>query len=694
MEIQIEEPTVPQASEEPVVFIDESENPTTNGQTSQNEKNADTMELEEEPSTTAQQTNPSTESADVAFFQTQKLPSYKEEMKKLLGEGLQAFTIKPLSQERIAELLGKVEADAGSEANKDIIMRLLAEKVESSRESQAELAKKSKEYIDSLSAHFNGLDENFYMDLICNNASFKAYLDLKINYLDDFMLNLNEYSVWEIKKNEFLEEITIKDQMKVVKEQRKWKIKALTALDKLIKGIQKLKTPGEITKVWTLKNKYDDVIQSKKPDYVEKPPKAQKRKHKQLDEPTPAEISEIEEEALGSLKKLKLTSAKTTVDKDSITPVKTKVTVSKSTAKKNVSQTPAKASSMLSGETPSTTSGNELTTPEDPKKAGAKTPVKKEVEKKDNNQKNLMSFFTKKPVQAEAEKPKVEKKEMIAEQQVVSRFKCLGSLKVRSEWDACRAEAFEKLFGESECEKPSTEELLAAAKEHHHILNTQKEVRKIFISIHDSFKRIKGRFDGASTKIGGQDPLFRDEALINYDMDSEDEMQEFNAENIDEDHPSDNESDGDEGDEEDFIVPDGYVSAEEIANDSDNEGDEKDRAEIRQSMKMAKDDPGFKDRPKILSLILNDYEIGKDAQLDVYLQDFTIIKLIDDEYPIRTKRGKENLQNTGKAKLNPEAINDDEIVKELLFSLHGEFGKPDTIKKNQYQVPSMFKEFN
>jgi len=67
----------------------------------------------------------------VTFFQNQKLPEFKEEMKKLLGEGLPAFVIKPLSQERIVELLGKVEADAGSEANKEILIRLLAEKVES-----------------------------------------------------------------------------------------------------------------------------------------------------------------------------------------------------------------------------------------------------------------------------------------------------------------------------------------------------------------------------------------------------------------------------------------------------------------------------------------------------------------------------------------------------------------------------------
>ena len=123
-----------------------------------------------------------------------------------------------------------------------------------------------------------------------------------------------------------------------------------------------------------------------------------------------------------------------------------------------------------------------------------------------------MSFFTKKPVQAE--EPKIEKKKEIVVEQT-SRFKCLGSLGVRSEWDDCRAAEFDKLFGGSDVVSYSTEDLLEAAKRHNHHLDTQKEVRKVFISIHDSYKRIKGRWDSVSTKIAGRDPLYKDEALIN-----------------------------------------------------------------------------------------------------------------------------------------------------------------------------------
>lgn len=52
-------------------------------------------------------------------------------MKKYLSEGLQFYDIKPLSEERINELLGKVDEDTKSENNKNILIRLLAEKIES-----------------------------------------------------------------------------------------------------------------------------------------------------------------------------------------------------------------------------------------------------------------------------------------------------------------------------------------------------------------------------------------------------------------------------------------------------------------------------------------------------------------------------------------------------------------------------------
>lgn len=37
------------------------------------------------------------------------------------------------------------------------------------------------------------------------------------------------------------------------------------------------------------------------------------------------------------------------------------------------------------------------------------------------------------------------------------------------------------------------------------------------------------------------------------------------------------------------------------------------------------------------------------------------------------------VQAGGKTKLNPEAINDDDIMKALILSIHGEFSKQDTV---------------
>ncbi len=64
------------------------------------------------------------------YFQTQQLPLYKEEMKKYLIEGLPVYDIKPLSTERINELLEKIEQDPKSENNKEILIKFLSPKID------------------------------------------------------------------------------------------------------------------------------------------------------------------------------------------------------------------------------------------------------------------------------------------------------------------------------------------------------------------------------------------------------------------------------------------------------------------------------------------------------------------------------------------------------------------------------------
>lgn len=62
-----------------------------------------------------------------------------------------------------------------------------------------------------------------------------------------------------------------------------------------------------------------------------------------------------------------------------------------------------------------------------------------------------------------------------------------------------------------------------------------------------------------------KNPLKRD-VNIDYDMESEDELQEMNAKDIENSVPntSDEESD-DEEDGSKFVVPDGYLSNEEVS---------------------------------------------------------------------------------------------------------------------------------
>ena len=142
-------------------------------------------------------------------------------------------------------------------------------------------------------------------------------------------------------------------------------------------------------------------------------------------------------------------------------------------------------------------------------------------EKKDVNQRSLTNFFRKKPAE------NVEFKEDIKPEQPTqnSRFKCLGAIENRPVWDDNRLEAFEKVIAK-ECAKPEVSDLLELAKNQQQPTRASKSSRKIFINIHDSSKRIKGKFDSYSSKIGGKTPLVKDETQLDYDIDSEEEIQE------------------------------------------------------------------------------------------------------------------------------------------------------------------------
>lgn len=58
---------------------------------------------------------------------------------------------------------------------------------------------------------------------------------------------------------------------------------------------------------------------------------------------------------------------------------------------------------------------------------------------------------------------------------------------------------------------------------------------------------------------------------------------------------------------------------------------------------------------------------------------------------MKPKKAKAIIQ-AGKIKWNPEAINDDDIMKALILSLHGEFSKVDTVTQINTTFPSCSKK--
>ena len=144
-----------------------------------------------------------------------------------------------------------------------------------------------------------------------------------------------------------------------------------------------------------------------------------------------------------------------------------------------------------------------------------------------------------------------------------------------------------------------------------------------------------------------------------------------------------------------------------FVDNSDGEN-ENERTDKRNVLKF-REDVSAKNKPKPFFFSgLGAIEIAKDNRVEDYLNNFKIINLIDEgiahlfrpmtncalEYPIQPKKSKEGL-TVGKSKYNPEAVNDPNVMRELLLNLHGEFAKPGTIRKtNEKYCLLLFCKFN
>jgi len=103
---------------------------------------------------------------------------------------------------------------------------------------------------------------------------------------------------------------------------------------------------------------------------------------------------------------------------------------------------------------------------------------------------------------------------------------------------------------------------------------TFAQQRRRCIILDDSMMRYTGFFEKKSHFLNPRNPLAKDEIIIDYEMDSEEEWNEQNGEDVAPDNKKDEEEDdevekqireeGEDEEEAGFIVPDDYLSASEL----------------------------------------------------------------------------------------------------------------------------------
>ena len=128
--------------------------------------------------------------------------------------------------------------------------------------------------------------------------------------------------------------------------------------------------------------------------------------------------------------------------------------------------------------------------------------------------------------------------------------------------------------------------------------NEESKHRAKCIIIEDSFKKYHGLFNKKSSVISARNPFRRDDELIDYEMESEDEEAEENGEDLDKKDAENEEDDEMNSEEEEgkegFIVSDGHLSVSEYEFDDENETDEKKKLQDiqirRERLKKMKDE--------------------------------------------------------------------------------------------------------
>lgn len=179
--------------------------------------------------------------------------------------------------------------------------------------------------------------------------------------------------------------------------------------------------------------------------------------------------------------------------------------------------------------------------------------------------------------------------------------------------------------------------------------------RKRCIILDDSMMRYTGFFEKKSYFLNPRNPLSKDETIIDYEMDSEEEWNEQNGEDVAADNKQDEDEDDEvdkqireeEQDDEDnkFIVPDDYLSASEL-NLSQSQRSSQIVQEIKERRKMLgnrynRNNPGQNQHPYIITLNqlipsspVSSYSTG----LNSYFKEFKAVAFPKDrQLPIRLK---------------------------------------------------------
>ncbi|KAL4499086.1 hypothetical protein ABPG72_016988 [Tetrahymena utriculariae] len=203
--------------------------------------------------------------------------------------------------------------------------------------------------------------------------------------------------------------------------------------------------------------------------------------------------------------------------------------------------------------------------------------------------------------------------------------------------------------------------------------------RKILVLIHDFVRQYRNvYFDQQSKIINPRNFLSKDEDLIQYDLDSEDEEQELNAENIENEEDDIDEEDQDDDDSaKQFIVPDGYLS---------DEGFDSDKEDIFDQKKLTFQNYNFVENANKQGFIFQEKDKAGDVQN--FLINYRIKKYDEQEnFPLCLKKKTNNSE--GQAQPTSVIVWANERLKQFIRAVHGSYQPKKTLLEQISKIDIM-----